>query len=419
MNASIVEIQSRVDAIADGDAILSEVHDFIGRFVAYPSIECHIAHTLWIAHAHLMETWDSTPRIAFLSPEPGSGKSRALEVTSLLVPRPVEAINATPAYLFRKVADPEGPPTILFDEIDTVFGPKAKDNEEIRGVLNAGHRRGAMAGRCVIRGKTVETEELPAYCAVAIAGLGHLPDTILTRAVVIRMRRRAPTEKVEQFRRRLEQPAGHELRERLASWATVIQSRLTFPEMPPGIEDRPADVWEALLSVADAAGGGWPGIARNAAVSLVTQSKESSPSLGLKLLADLRTVFGQENSMTTDDVISALATIEEAPWGDWKGKTINARQLANLLKQYGVGSKVIRRGTGTLRGYSRQDFYDPWIRYLPQPATSVTSETNVTPVRFGGNGVSHVSDVTHSTEADGRSQEPASEISVASRDHDL
>jgi len=69
-------------------------------------------------------------------------------------------------------------PTILFDEVDTVFGPKAKDNEEIRGLLNAGHRRGAVAGRCVAHGKVILTEEIPAYCAVAMAELNDLPDTI-------------------------------------------------------------------------------------------------------------------------------------------------------------------------------------------------------------------------------------------------
>src|SRR5690606_16155993 len=100
-----------------------------------------VAHALWIAHAHLMDVWDSTPRLAVLSPEPGSGKSRVLEVSELLVPRAVEAVNVTPAYLFRKVSAPDGRPTILYDEIDTVFGPKAKDNEEIRGLLNAGHRK--------------------------------------------------------------------------------------------------------------------------------------------------------------------------------------------------------------------------------------------------------------------------------------
>src|SRR4051794_34864219 len=189
--------------MVETDTPLDLVEAFLGRFVAYPSEAGRIAHTLWIAHCWLMDQWESTPRIAFLSPEPGSGKSRALEVTEPLVPRAIHAVNTTPAYLFRKVSDPDGAPTILYDEIDTVFGPKAKDNEDIRGMLNAGHRRGAMAGRCVMRGKVVETEELPAYCAVAVAGLGWLPGTILTRSVIIRMRRRHAGETVEPFRHRI------------------------------------------------------------------------------------------------------------------------------------------------------------------------------------------------------------------------
>ncbi len=237
-------------------APLEAVEAFLSRFVAYPSEHARVAHVLWIAHTHLMEVWDSTPRIAFLSPEPGSGKSRALEVSKLLVPLAVEAINVTPAYLFRKVGADQGRPTILYDEIDTVFGPKARDNEEIRGLLNAGHRRNAVAGRCVVRGKQVFTEEIPAYCAVALAGLGGLPDTILTRSVVVRMRRRAPGEVIEPFRRRLHEHDGHALRDRLVRWAEHIEPSLTdvWPAMPDGIVDRDADVWEALLAVADA---GW------------------------------------------------------------------------------------------------------------------------------------------------------------------
>ena len=80
------------------------MHAFLGRFVVYPSAAAAAAHVLWVAHAHLMDAWDSTPRIAFLSPEPASGKTRALEVTELLVPNPVEAVNVSTAYLFRKVA---------------------------------------------------------------------------------------------------------------------------------------------------------------------------------------------------------------------------------------------------------------------------------------------------------------------------
>src|SRR5262245_7819262 len=155
---------ARVSGI-DGAALLDDIHTLLGRFVSYPGEDAQVAHALWVAHCHAMGAWESTPRIAFLSPEPGSGKTRALEVTETLVPNPVEAINVTASYLFRKVGDKDGLPTILFDEIDTVFGPKAKENEDLRGLLNAGHRRGAVAGRCVVRGKVIETEELPAYCA--------------------------------------------------------------------------------------------------------------------------------------------------------------------------------------------------------------------------------------------------------------
>lgn len=361
---------------------LDEVHAFLGRFVAYPSEHAHVAHTLWIAHTHLMDAWESTPRIAFLSPEPGSGKTRALEITELLVPRPVEAVNVTPAYLFRKVGHDDGAPTILYDEIDTVFGPKAKDNEEIRGLLNAGHRRGAVAGRCVVRGKIVETEEIPAYCAVALAGLGGLPDTILSRSVVVRMRRRAPTETVEPYRRREHARDGERLRVALSLWAESVAKDAADarPLMPAGIEDRNADVWEPLLAVADAAGRDWPDRGRVAAVALVAESMGSTPSLGIRLLADLRHVFGDRDAMSTEDILTALTELDEAPWAELKGKPLNARGLGNRLSQYGVTSRTVRLPNGrTPKGYTRESLWDAWSRYLPPvgppPMESATSAT--------------------------------------------
>jgi hypothetical protein len=367
-----------------GACILDDVHAFLGRFVAYPSDHAQTAHALWIAHAHLMSAWESTPRIAFLSPEPGSGKTRALEITELLVPRPVEAVNVTPAYLFRKVASDDGIPTILFDEIDTVFGPKAKDNEEIRGLLNAGHRRGAVAGRCVVKGKTVETEEIPAYCAVALAGLGGLPDTILSRSVVIRMRRRSPDEQVEPYRRRVHAPAGEALRNRIERWARTVSDSATthWPEIPETVRDRDADVWEPLLAVADAAGGDWPERARVAAVTLVTLSKESTPSLGIRLLADLRQIFGNGEHLSTEGILRALHGLDESPWGDIKGKPLNDRGLAVRLRPYDIKPKVVRIGDTTHRGYAREDFHDAWQRYLGPPSNgNVTTVTNTTEPR--------------------------------------
>jgi len=349
--------------LLQGAELLDAVDAFLSRFVAYPSEHARIAHVLWIAHCHLMDCWESTPRIAFLSPEPGSGKSRCLEVTEPLVPRPVHAVNTTPAYLFRKVSDESGRPTVLYDEIDTVFGPKAKDNEDIRGMLNAGHRQGAVAGRCVVRGKIVMTEELPAYCAVALAGLNDLPDTIMSRSVVVRMRRRAPTEQVEPWRLRINAPQAEPIREALEAWAAEA-GEITWPELPPQIQDRNADVWEALIAVADLAGGHWPGLARVSAVTLVTDSMAGAPSIGVQLLTDLKDVFNGHDVLPTAEILTALHEMDERPWNDLRGKPVDSRWLSRQLSKYGVKSGTIRTPEGTIKGYKATDLHDPWTRYV-------------------------------------------------------
>lgn len=355
-----------------GAALLNDVAAFCGRFVAYPSEHAQTAHTLWIAHTHLMEAWDSTPRIAFLSPEPGSGKTRALEVSQLLVPNAVENVNMTAAYLFRRIADEvKGLPTILYDEIDSLFNGKSEKSEEIRGLLNAGHRRGAVVGRCVLNGKSVTTEESPAYCAVALAGLGFLPDTLMSRSVVIRMRRRAPTEQVEPFRPRDAEQEGHELRRRLTLWAAGIVKVLASarPEMPPEITDRAADCWEPLLAVADAAGGHWPDMARVAAVALVKAGKDANPSMGIRLLEDCRTAFQADDRLATDQLLQRLYTLPESPWIEIKGRPLDERGLAVRLRRYEIRPKPIRFGDRLARGYERAELADAWARYLP-PAKS-------------------------------------------------
>ena len=58
--------------------------------------------------------------------------------------------------------------------------------------------------------------------------------------------------------------------------------------MPAGVEDRDADVWEALLAVGDLAGARWGKMARNAAVAIVAASRRRAPSVGVLLLRDLQ-----------------------------------------------------------------------------------------------------------------------------------
>ncbi|WP_081748532.1 DUF3631 domain-containing protein [Nocardiopsis sp. CNT312] len=370
---------SGMDHLDHGPALLDEVEAFLRRFVVFPADAAATATALWAAHTHMMDAFDSTPRLAFLSPEPGSGKTRALEILETLVPNPMLAVNATPAALFRAIADTERKPTVLFDEIDTVFGPKAKDNEELRGLINAGHRRSGVSYRCVGDGSSQTVAAFPSYAAIGLGGLGELPDTVLTRSVIVRMRRRAPHERVEPYRARLNEPQGHALRERLTAWASAVADsvRERFPAMPEGVSDRPADVWEPLLMVADAAGGPWPGKARSACVELVAASADPRRvSLGVRLLADTRAVFRHQGAdkLPTQALLGALADLEDAPWAELGGKGLDSRGLSRLLKDYttahgeAIKSRTVRMPDGsTPKGYHAADLADAWSRYLPPP----------------------------------------------------
>lgn len=349
---------------------LDEAEGFLRRFVAYPSEAAATAHVLWCGHAHLVDAFDNSPRIAFLSPEPGSGKSRALEVTEPLVPRPVVTVNASSSYVFRKISDEAGLPTLLMDEVDAIFGRPSDASEDLRGLLNSGYRRGATAGRAAIRGKEIVTEEWPSFCPVAMAGLNALPDTLMTRSIVVHMKRRRPDETVEPYRRRVYKEQGERIYQRLAEWADSVRVELldAWPELPPGIEDRDADVWEPIIAVADAVGGDWPERARKAAVEMVNEAKSKPATLGIRLLTDLKTVFGADHRLSTNEILDRLHKLETAPWSNIKGEPIGARFLATQLAKYEVPTNNTFKINGKpVKGYTVAELTDAWDRYVSAP----------------------------------------------------
>jgi len=351
---------------------LNAIKAFLSRFVIYPSEHELITHTAWIVHAHLMDEWDTTPRLAFLSSEPASGKSRALEVTAQLVPRAIEPVNASPAYLFRRTASADGRPTILHDEIDTVFGPKAKDNEDVRGFINAGYRKHSKFGRCVgNKNGQFTTEDIPAYCAVAVAGLGNLPETILSRSVIVRMKRRAPHEAVEPFRLSKFEAEALAIRLHIEQWASQHKDLLAnMKPLPPEVTDRDADVWEALIAIGDCADEHWSKAIRVTAVTLVTLKREAPQSLGILLLSDIKGIFDNKKvqSISTKELLFELNNITTSPWGDLDHKELDDRRLGRFLKPYGVKSETLRADTSACKGYKLDSFKDAFTRYIPAPS---------------------------------------------------
>ena len=357
-----------VDLESVAAVLLDDVRTFIARFVAFPSLAALDAVTLWAAHAHTVHAGENTPRLALLSPEPGSGKTRTLEVLEALVPAPMNVLSASPAAVFRSIESER--PTLLMDEVDAIFSRRGTEDgaEDLRALLNAGHRKGATIPRCV--GPRHDVVRFPVFAAAALAGLGDLPDTLMSRSVIIRMRRRAPSEQVQPWRHRLHAPAGEDLGARLADWAQLNADTIgqAWPDMPDGITDRPADVWEPLLAVADAAGGHWPETARVACVELSKVAASREASLGVKLLADLREVFGDTDALPTETILDRLHKLDESPWADLRGKPLDARGLAWRLRQYEVLSVKVKIDGRALQGYRREHLWDTWARYLtPAP----------------------------------------------------
>jgi len=359
--------------MSDGEAVLNLVSAKLGTFCVFPDKHSRIAVTLWTALTHIIEEFYIAPRLALVSPEPECGKSLLLGLLSLLTPNPMFTLSASPPAIFRTLVDTKV--TLLFDEVDAIWSKHGKNDnhEDLRALLNAGYKRGATIPRCV--GPKHEVQHFDVFCPVAMASIGEMPETIMSRSVIIRMRRMAPDEgrQVTSYRPRRDDEILSTLRDSLAEWAAAVgkEAGAAWPDLPPGIINRPAEIWEPLLAIADAAGGNWPKMARTACVFLCDAAKDRRVSLGIRLLGDLRTVFSDKDAMTTAAIIESLTAEEselddDAPWANLRGNPIDGRRLASLLKQYGIHSTKVRvKASRPLQGYRREDLWDTWQRYLP------------------------------------------------------
>lgn len=374
--------------MSETTALLDQVDRLLGRFVAFPSEHERHAAAAWVLHAWVVNAFDSTPRLAVMSPEKGSGKTRLLEVLELVVPHPERVSNASESVLFRLLGGTTTT-TLLFDEVDTIFGRyTAKHHEPLRGIINAGHRRGATVKRVNAEAKfQVETYEV--FAPVALAGIGQLPDTIHDRSIIINMRRRTSAEPVEQFRFRRVKHDTVNLAERLEAWSqheSLLEEleNLTLlmddgVSLPDGLADRAADVWEPLLLIALAASGDWQRRLWAAAEHLNAARAEADDSLGIDLLRDIRQVLASEDRIASSDLAQRLRGIEGARWADYRGTGLDANALAKLLKAYGVRPLQMRFGERTQRGYSQDLFADAFARYVDTHSGSGTPGTSGTP----------------------------------------
>ena len=158
------------------------------------------AAALGAVFAHTHDLRDTAPIFFIVSPTKRCGKTRLERVVKRLVPKPLMASSATPAFLARLIEKHR--PTVLIDEFDaTVTGDQAMA-ETLRGQLNSSFDRdGAQVGKCVpLPGGGYEEREFSTWAPTWIAGIKKIPETVEDRSVVLRLKRKLPGEKVARFR---------------------------------------------------------------------------------------------------------------------------------------------------------------------------------------------------------------------------
>ena len=365
------------DQQIDGAELLNEAQKILLRYMVFPD-HAVVAVVLWIIHTHAHDAARISALLAILSPEKRCGKTTLLCLLLKLTWKPMPASNISPAALFRSVE--KWSPTLLIDEADTFLN----GSDELVGIVNSGHTKDTAY---VIRtvGDDYEPTRFSTWGAKAIALIGKLPPTLHDRSIVIRLRRKKPDESVNRLE--MDKLDTGEILSKCRRWVSDNIHNLinADPEVPVVLHDRAADNWRPLLAIADAAGGEWPKLARNAAKAL-TPTENDDDAAGVILLQDIKCIFEEENldRIASVALVDRLVRMEDRPWPEWRqGKPITVRQVARLFRPFEIKPKNIKIQGKVPKGYRLDDFDDAFARYLadssatPLPHYENRGETDI------------------------------------------
>ncbi|AMT96570.1 DUF3631 domain-containing protein [Psychrobacter alimentarius] len=343
----------------NGAMVADEIYKLVTRHIACTDAVA-IASTLWIIFTWVIEASHIAPIAWINAPEKRCGKSQLLTLIALMSKRSLPSSNITAAALFRCIEKYK--PTLIIDEVDTFVN----DNEDLRGVLNAGHSRdNPYIIRCA--GDDNEPKEFYVYGAKALSGIGKIPSTLMDRSISLTLRRKLSNEHRDRVRD-LSRDTTNTIKAKLARWSDdnlqVVKD--ATPLLPKAINDRMQDNWEILLKVAAILGDEWLQHANSACIE-ISGIEHDEPSLNEQLLIDIKVIFELKKvtRIFSDDLITALCADPEMNWSTYnRGKPITQKQVSNRLGEYNISPKQMRTANGNRRGYDIAYFQDTFKRYL-------------------------------------------------------
>ena len=339
--------------------VADELAAFIRKYCVLPHEEVD-AVVLWIISSYLINSFRIFAKLSLISPEKRCGKTTAMEVIMSTCKDAVLASNLSPAVIYRITQQCQ--PTLLIDEADTFV--KGGDPQLV-GLINSSHNKsGATVIKC--EGDDHTARAYSSWMAMVLASIGNLPPTIMDRSVVIQLRRKKSSDPVERLPGNL-LDSQEIMRRKILRWcldhlATVEANHVE----PPGLgNDRAADNWVPLFTIAAEIGGHWSQKCESAYRRLTEVSERELPT---QLLADIRDIFDDHanDRISSQALTDKLLADPDRPWINYShGRKLTARDVATLLEPYGIRPRMIRFSqTSTKRGYKTQQFEDAFERYL-------------------------------------------------------
>jgi hypothetical protein len=328
---------------------------------------------LWVMHTYVFEAFDYTPYLCITSPTIRCGKSNLMTALGGLVARPWKSHSTSVAALARKLEVDRC--TMILDEADMAFKGPVEYTSALQGILNSGFERSGTYTRCVGEGASLVSKDFSTYCPKAIAAIKRLPDTVMDRAIHVRLHRKG-TASIHRFRSKIYKPEAAAIKRQIEIWAERARVDIGSrePRVIDELNDRAWDVCEPLAAIAESIGGNWEARLGAALLKVFGSESAEDDDHGIQLLQDINDLTYEEQIPFADehktkifsvDLVTGLKSIETSPWSDWNGgKGLSTNALGRMLKSFDISPRTIRGGAKVAKGYLLESFEEAWHTYL-------------------------------------------------------